>query len=153
MISSANTSAELAKHLSTLEAEYAAALAAPLSRKRVMLVALLIDTFADRLFAATSAEDVLVFRAELAAKSSVLALVFALAAQNSDGPQLILEPVPVPPSDYAQLSLEDFMVSLYNDHTVQRVRIAMPDGTRRDANEVLGEAIATLRSFLAERAW
>ena len=147
MISSANTSAELAKHLSNLEAEYAAALAAPLSRKRAMLVALLIDAFADRLFTAAGAEDVLVFRAELAAKSSALALVFALAAQNSDGPQLILEPVPVPPSDYAQLSLEDFMVSLYNDHTVQRVRIAMPDGTRRDAPEILGEAIAALHSL------
>ena len=55
MISSANTSAELAKHLSYLEAEYAAALAAPLSRKRALLVALLVDAFADRLFVASGA--------------------------------------------------------------------------------------------------
>ncbi len=148
MISSASTSAELAQHLRTLEAEFAAALAAPLSRKRVLLVALLCDAFADRLFAADpDAEDVLVFRAGLAARSPALSLIFALAADRAKGPLLVLEAVPVPLRDYDKLSLEDFMVSLYNDHTVQRVRIALPDGTRRDAHEVLGEAIAALRGL------
>ena len=147
MISSASTSAELERHLSYLEAEHAAALAAPLSRKRVMLVALLIDAFADRLLAASGAEDVLVYREDLAARFPSLGLVFALAAQRSDGPQFVHDAVPVPLSDYHQLSIEDFMVSLYNDHRVQRVRIAMPDGSRRDAHEVLSEAIAALRTL------
>jgi hypothetical protein len=149
LISSASTSAELDKHLSYLEAEYAAAVAAPLSRKRVMLVALLIDAFADRMFAASGAEDVLVYREDLAARFPTLGPVFALAAQRSDGPQFVHDAVPVPLSDYHQLSIEDFMVSLYNDHTVQRVRIAMPDGSRRDAHEVLSEAIAAFRSQLS----
>lgn len=143
MSSSASISAELTAHLSTLEAEYAAALAAPLSRKRALLVALLIDAFADRLFAATGAEDVLVYREGLAAQSPALALVFALAGQS--GPQLVHDAVPVPLSEYSQLSVEDFMVSLYNDHTVQRVRIALPDGKRVDAHVMLGEAISALR--------
>ena len=36
------------------------------------------------------------------------------------------------------------MVSLYNNHTVQRVRIVTPDGTRHDVHAVLAEALVAL---------
>ena len=36
------------------------------------------------------------------------------------------------------------MVSLYNDHSVPRLLLALPDGGRRDMLEVLEEAIAAL---------
>ena len=58
--------------------------------------------------------------------------------------RLVTEAVTVPIADYGSLSIEDFMVSLYNDHTVQRLRLALPDGTRVDMLETLREAMAAL---------
>jgi hypothetical protein len=130
-------------HLAYLEAEFAAAKAAPLSARKAMLCALLADAYADRLFAADpDAGDILVFREQLAARSPALQHVFDLAAGRL---QLVTEAVQVPISEYHKLPIEDFMVSLYNDHSVQRVRIALPDGTRLPVHEVLAEAITFLK--------
>ena len=108
-----------------------------------MLCALLADAYADRLFAADpEADDILVFREQLAARSPALQHVFDVAAGRV---QLVTEAVPIPIADYHKLPIEDFMVSLYNDHSVQRVRIALPDGTRLPAHDVLAEAIAFLK--------
>jgi hypothetical protein len=138
--------ASLEEHLAYLDAEYAAAKAAPLSARRAMLVALLVDAYADRLFAAQpEPDDVLVYRAGLAAASPALSLVFALAAQRSDV-RLLTEAVEIPLAEYGNLPVEDFMVSLYNAHTVQRVRIALSDGGRLDVHVVLAEAIEALRT-------
>jgi hypothetical protein len=147
--SSANISADFGPLLAELEARLSEAAAAPLSRKKAMLVALLIDGFVDRLCAATGADDILVFRAGLAATSPALALVLALGAMSADGPRLAVETVDVPLTDYSALAVEDFMVSLYNDNTVQRVRIAEADGTRHDAHAVLRAAIAALRTAVS----
>lgn len=137
--------AELAKHWDYLQAEWLAAQAAPLSLRRVLLVAALIDAYADRLFAAApEAGDVLEFRGELAAVPA-LKLVFDLCAQRIDRPRLVVESIVVPIAEYGALPVEDFMVSLYNDHTVQRVVIALPDGGRRLAHVVLAEALDALR--------
>ena len=130
--------------LSQATAAVAAARAAPLSTKRAWLAALLIDQAADALFAVKlggQGEDILAFRAELAAKSEPLALVFAIAGRERD---LVTEAVEVPVRDYPNLGVEDFMVSLYNAHAVQRVLIALPDGGRRDVHEVLAEALEAL---------
>lgn len=108
-----------------------------------MLCALLADAYADRLFTANpEADDLLEFRAALAAKSPALRHVFDLAASRL---QLVTEAVQVPIAEYHKLSVEDFMVSLYNNHSVQRVRIALPDGTRLPVHAVLAEAIAFLK--------
>lgn len=113
-------------------------------------MALLLDDLADRLFALTpAADDVLDFRADLAARSPALGLLFALTALDPDGARLVTEAVEVPLAEYSALAVEDFMVSLYNDHTVQRVLIATPDGGRHDALEVIGEALAFIRKTLA----
>ena len=137
--------ASLAEHWAYLEAEWQAAQAAPLSLRRAMLVAALLDAYADRLFAAApEADDILVFRAELAAAVPALGQVFELCAQRVGGPWLVVEAVSVPVSDLGALPVEDFMVSLYNDHTVQRVVVAWPDGRRRLAHDVLGEAMRAL---------
>lgn len=108
-----------------------------------MLCALLADAYADRLFAADpDADDILVFREKLAAGSPALQRVFDLAAGRM---QLVTEAVQVPIADYHKLPIEDFMVSLYNDHSVQRVRLVLPDGTRLPVHEALAEAIAFLK--------
>jgi hypothetical protein len=108
-----------------------------------MLCALLTDAYADRLFAADpDADDILGFREQLAARSSALQRIFDLAAGRL---HLVTEAVQVPIAEYHKLPIEDFMVSLYNDHSVQRVRIALPDGTRLPVHEVLAEAIAFLK--------
>ena len=147
MSSSRNTSADFGAALAALETQFAAAQAAPLSRQKAMIVALLIDDLANRLFAAApEADDILVFRSGLAAASPALALVFALAALQPDGARLVTEAVEVPLAEYSALTVEDFMVSLYNDHSVQRVLIAAPDGERHDALAVLGEALAALKA-------
>ena len=144
--SSTSTLDSLKQHLAYLEAEFAACRAAPLSRSNAMLVALLVDAYADRLFEAGPEDDILVFRKGLGATSPALQLIFALCALREDGPRLVTEAVEVLIVDYPKLKVEDFMVSLYNDHTVQRVRIALPDGGRRDVHEVLAEAIAALKT-------
>lgn len=137
--------ADLAEHWAYLKAEWRAAQAAPLSIRKTLLVAALIDAYADRLFVASAeADDILAFRSTLATGSPALALVFELCAQRQGGPRLVVETVAVPLERYGSLGVEDFMVSLYNDHTVQRVMIAMSDGARRLAHEVLAEALEAL---------
>lgn len=133
----------LSQHRAYLEAEWRGLQAAPLSRRKAMLVAALIDAFVDRMFAAEGAEDILAYRAELAAAQPALGLVMALCA-GRDGMAVVTEAVAVPIADYGALGVEDFMVSLYNDHSVQRLRLVLPDGGRRDMLVVLGEAIAGL---------
>jgi len=135
---------ELERHFSYLAEALAASRAAPLSAKKAMLAAMLADAYADRLFAADdAADDILLFREELAASSSELRLVFELAGMREGGPRLVTETVEVPIAEYGKLRVEDFMVSLYNAHTVQRVRIALDD-TRRDVHEVLAAAVGVL---------
>lgn len=110
-----------------------------------MLVAMLIDAFVDRMFAALppDAGDILEYRAEVAASSPALGLLLALCSRR-DGVDLVTEAVQVPIADYGKLSEADFMVSLYNDHSVQRVQIVGADGERRDMHEVLREAMGAL---------
>ena len=137
---------DLKQHFNYLTAEFALARAAPLSVRKALLVVMLADAYADRLFAADlMADDILVFRETLARRSPALALVFDLALPRDGGPRLLIEPVEVAITDYGSLGIADFMVSLYNRHSVQRVRVALPDGSRRDVHEVLTEAIAALR--------
>lgn len=139
-----------ADHRRYLEAAVESAKAAPLSRRKAMLAVMLADAYADHLFAAGGhGSDILAFREALARRSPALGIVFALAAANADGPRLVTEAVEVPLADYGKLDVADFMVSLYNNHTVQRVRIAMPDGSRLLVHDVLAEAIAALMGSAA----
>lgn len=131
-------------HFTQLTDALAASEAAPLSAKKAMLVVLLADAYADRL--AGPGDDVLAFRAGLAAKSEALALLFELAAMRDGGPRLVTEAVEVPLADYPALKVEDFMVSLYNQHSVQRVRVAVGDA-HHDVHEVLRAAVAQLGSL------
>ena len=134
----------LEQHFVDLAAALAASEAAPLSAKKAMLVVLLADAQADRL--APAGGDVLAFRAGLASGSDALALVFALAAMREGGARLVTEAMEVPLAEYGGLSVEDFMVSLYNSHSVQRVRVALPGGGRRDVHELLRDAVAFLQA-------
>lgn len=114
-----------------------------------MLAVLLADALVDRLFAATTGEsDILVFRAAVAASSPSLAVVLDLAAMRPGGARLAIEAVAVPIEDYARLAVEDFMVSVYNDSSVQRLLVATPDGSRHDAHAMLADALAVLRERL-----
>ena len=107
-----------------------------------MLCVMLADAYADRLFGEQDATgDILAFRDGLAAQSEALGLCLALVRGEA---RLVTEAVEVPISEYGKLSVEDFMVSLYNGHTVQRVRIVRADGTRVAAHEVVGQAIGFL---------
>lgn len=115
-----------------------------MSRRKAVLVAALVDAYVDRLFTAdVEAEDILAYRKDMAAAWPALGLIMALCAGRG-GIDVATEAVVVPVADYGALPLEDFMVSLYNDHSVQRLRLVLPDGERRDLLETLGEAIATL---------
>lgn len=124
--------------------------AAPLSQRKVLLVVMLADAFVERLFEAVHApgDDVLTFRGGLAAKHPALALVHEIALQRDGGPGLVTEAVKVPLEDYPKLGVADFMVSIYNQQSVQRVRIALPDGSRLDAHGVLADAVGALSAAL-----
>jgi hypothetical protein len=139
-------------HFAYIEAEYADALAHPLSARQAMLVAVLLDKFADRMFFAWRvtapektfhAEDVLAFRARLREHTPALGLIFDLCAVPQRA-HLVTKAIEVPIADYSKLSTADFMVSLYNKHTVQRVVLVAADGSERLAHEVIGEAMAAL---------
>ena len=139
--------------LAGIEAALAAARAHPLSSRKTLLVAVLLDNFCDQIFEALrrsasaqvfQAEDVLAFRERLRAQSPALGLIFDLCAIAPGGPRLEIRAVEVPIADYGGLSIEDFMVSLYNANTVQRVVIVSPDASQRLAHEVLGQALADL---------
>ncbi len=114
-----------------------------LSRKKAMLAVHLADAFADHLFAARAepAGDILAFRERLATACPPLGLVFDLVAGRI---QLVTEAVEVPIAEYSKLGVEDFMVSLYNNHTVQRPRIVTADGCREDVHAILSAALAGL---------
>jgi len=136
-------SAELTRHRAYLEEAVADARRAPLSRRKAMLAAHLVDAFADRLFYARGepAGDILAFRADLAASNPSLGHVLDLVAGKA---QLSVDAVEIPLADYGKLSTADFMVSLYNQHTVQRLRLVSAIGDRLDVHQVLAEAMAAL---------
>ena len=136
--------AELDRHWAYLEEAGRAAQAAPLSQRKAMLVVMLVDAYVDRQFAASpEADDVLVFRAAIAEARPALGVIMALAAGRGDV-RLVTEAVAIPLAEYGALPVEDFMVSLYNDHSVQRLRIVGPDGGNRYLHETLAEAMAGL---------
>lgn len=114
--------------------------ASPLSRKKAMLVALLVDAQIDRRMSG----DPLAYRANLAYASPDLAIVMDLCAMRETSPAIVLEPVTVSAEEAGTLREADYMVSLYNSATVQRVRIAWPDGRREDALTILRQAVAAL---------
>lgn len=107
-------------------------------------MAALVDAYVDRMFGCDpGAEDILVYRAAMAGQCNALDLVMGLCT-GRPGLGVTTEAVPVPIESYGALGLEDFMVSLYNNSSVQRVMMVLPEGTRRDMLAVLAEAIAAL---------
>ncbi len=110
-----------------------------------MLCALLVDAFVDRLFAATAAgaDDRLLFRDAVAARSPSVARLMSLAALEPDGPRLQLVAVEMPPAEYPALPIEDFMVSLYSAMTVQRVRL-VAGGQLYDVHQLIDDAVEEL---------
>ena len=141
----------LADHFALVDAEYQASLKALLSIRQAWLVAMLIDHLPDRVFAAYretapekifNAEDLPAYRGILRQKSPALATLFDLCAMRPEGPTLKVVAVEVPIAEYHKLSVEDFMVSLYNQNSVQRVVVAWGDGRQTMAHEVLGEAVS-----------
>ena len=140
----------LADHFALVEDEYRASVKALLSIRQAWLVAVLIDHLPDRMFEAYrktapekvfKAEDLPAYRAILREKSPALAIIFDLCAMRPEGPTLKVVAVEVPIAEYHKLGIEDFMVSLYNQNTVQRVVVAWGDGRQALAHEILGEAV------------
>ncbi|MGO2112376.1 MAG: hypothetical protein ACTH31_12255, partial [Pseudoclavibacter sp.] len=136
----------------------------PLSRKRAMLLALLIDAEVDRGATAPARGDAadegarggapaggsiglvdaLGHRRAVADAEPALAAVMQVAAMSDGGPRLVTETVELKAADEPALSQADYMVSRYNAGTVQRVRVAWPDGRRLDALDVFRVAVASL---------
>ncbi|HLV85098.1 MAG TPA: hypothetical protein VKY62_15130 [Devosia sp.] len=135
---------DLAAHRAYLEAAMQAVRAAPLARRKALLAAMLIDGHIDRLFASGGrGDDILAYRAAMAARSPALGRILALCGQSGDT-ALVFDTVAVPLADYGRLAVEDFMVSLYSDHSVQRLRLVTADGERHDMLDSLTGAIAAL---------
>ena len=100
---------------------------------------------------AGGADDRLVFRDAIAARSSSVARLMSLAALEPDGPRLQLVAVEVPPAGYPALPVEDFMVSLYSAMTVQRVRL-VADEQLYDVHQLIDDAVEDLAQHTAEDA-
>jgi hypothetical protein len=148
----------LADHFALIEAEIADLDAHPLSARQTKLVMTLIDKFADRVFldrreqhpdrvveiAGRRLEDGIAWRDFLWEQSPALRAIFDVCAIP---PLATLETraVEVPIPEYPRLSTADFMVSLYNRNTVQRVLLVFPDGETQLAREAIGGAMAWWR--------
>jgi hypothetical protein len=141
--SSALILADLDRHWAYLQGEWQALLAAPLSRRKATLVASLADAFIDRL---ADTGDILVFRAA-ATKSPGLKMIAALCSGEA---QLRIDAVQVPLAHYGSLSVEDFMVSLYNNHSVQRLMLVLGDDIA-EALPIFGAAMTELDALRTER--
>jgi hypothetical protein len=146
----------LDQHLALMAEEVSAANAAPLSQRKALLAAALIDAFADRVFygrrgevAGIVAEDLPAFRAALAAREPALGIIAGLCALKPEGPTLITTGWPVAPEETAALSQPDFMVSLYNGWMVQRVLLAWPNGRRQLAHPVLATGLGWWQAALS----
>src|SRR5690349_20034604 len=111
----------------SINAALASLEASPLSRKKAMLLVLLIDAAIDD--ARPAGADILAHRDTIAATHPALALVMELAAMR-DSPRLAIEP-----RDTADAALTepDYMVSLYNSGTLPRLLIR----TTTSVNEAL----------------
>ena len=147
----------LDEHLALIVDEHRRAVAAPLSSRKALLVAVLLDHFADRVFAQfrtgmpdfwPAADDLPAWRGKLASNSTALAAIFALGSGQA---QLRIDSIEVPIADYPALSVEDFMVSLYNGNTVQRVMLVGPGGTPVLVHDVLAAGLAFWEAAAA--AW
>ena len=143
------TPPQLAQEFALIEQAQANARAHPLSTRKTLLVAVLLDNFCDEAFETLRSQpdrvffavDVLAFRASVKAASPALRLVLDLCALRPGGPRLETRSVEVPLSEYARLSVEDYMVSLYNRNTVQRVLVVSGNEVQL-AHDVLGQAVA-----------
>jgi hypothetical protein len=122
---------------------------APLSKRKAMRVVMLADGLVDELFDIQAAcDDVLEFRQALAAQHASMALVMDLAAHRRDGPTLELSEQQVPLAQYGDLSIEDFMVSLYNNHSVQRLMVVGAGAAPIAVEQLLDDALEQLASLL-----
>jgi uncharacterized protein YjbJ (UPF0337 family) len=110
--------------------------ASPLSRKKAMLLTLLIDAAIDS--ARPHTADLLAHRQAVAATHPALALVMELAALRDGGPRLVVEAVAAPP-----LSEAEYMVSVYNAGTMPRLMV-VADGAVREALPLLRQAVGEL---------
>jgi hypothetical protein len=139
--------AGLAERFGRVEEALAEAEAAPLSVRKARIAAVLLDDFTERAWnrwkrqpeRVFGAEDLLAFRARVRVLCPAMATLAALAEGAATGPRLEVRAVAVPLEDYPGLSVHDFMVSLYNAHTVMRVIIVETGGATR-ALPVLHEA-------------
>jgi hypothetical protein len=147
----------LAAALAVVEAAQRKACAHPLSSRKALLVAVLLDNLCDEIFEAVrhadpalllGTEDVLAYRERLRSEAPALGLVFDLCALQPGSPRLETRAIPVPVEAYSELQVEDFMVSLYNGNAVPRVVIASETGAAWPAHGVFEEAVAFLTQAL-----
>ena len=120
---------ELDSRLAMLEA-------APMSRRKAMLLVLLIDEAIDAGLAPGG--DLLAHRRTVATNPD-LAIVMELAGMREGGARLVVEAV-----EGETQSEAEYMVSLYNAGTVPRLMIAR-DGSSEEALPLLRRAVAALR--------
>jgi hypothetical protein len=140
--------AELQEHWRFLQDALHEYKRSPLSLRKAMLVVALADAMVDRLFAATNvAEDLLEFRVSVGAENLALALVMELAAHRPHGPRFMVMERQISLEHYGALPIEDFMVSLYNNHSVQRLMV-VGLSPELEAAAVLQQAVAEVRSLL-----
>jgi len=145
----------LAGSFAQIEREYGNLQRSWLSGRRTLLIAALLDSFADRAFSdllrrndlrLAGIEDTLAYRRHLSAACPALGTIFDLCSMGEESPRLVTHAVKVPITHYPDLAVEDFMVSLYNHNSVERVLFAWPDGREVLAIDLLGEAIGWWRA-------
>jgi hypothetical protein len=150
---------ELSGYLRRAEAALAEAEAAPLSVRRALLCAVLIDDLGERAFTAWTpdagrvfgAQDALAFRRALRRRCPELGLIADLCGMSTNAPRLVAKAIPIAADALAALPTEDFMVSLYNEGNVPRVMLVARDG-ERPAHEVLARALGWWREQVRQSA-
>jgi hypothetical protein len=133
---------------------------APLSARHALHAAVLLDQLSDLAFVRRTAllepplatcGDFLSFRTALRDCEPVLGLLMDLTACRMDGPSLLVTAAQVAPDGFANLSVGDLMVSLYNGGTVPRLMLMQSDGKIRPMQDVLQQATKWWQTTLAHQ--
>ena len=126
---------------------------APLSRRKAMRAVVLIDGLLEKILESGAVgDDLLEARRAITAKWPSLAVIMDLAAVERDGPSLVVMEQEVRLEQYQQLAVEDFMVSLYNNHRVQRLVVTRGGVAPISLEQLLDKALEEL-STLDAGAW
>ncbi len=137
-----------------------ASLHAPLSTRRAISAAAILNVLPDRVFETYRltdpykvwhAQDLPEYRARLEAECEDLAILHAMCRFDADAPKLERKIIAVGDEEAKKLALGDFMISLYNGLSVHAILVHTHDNTDLRFDALMHRAIAWWKTEFEKR--